>query len=114
MIASMVSLVYQACNPPVYALGRRRGSNVFRTVSPEHADDENWPGLLMLRTGGRIFFANAQRVAEAIRQLVEQARPSVVVLDCSGVLDIEYTAMRTLIEAERKLRDAGVTRASRR
>jgi len=37
-----------------------------------------------------------------------------VVLDCSGVLDIEYTAMRMLIEAERKLRDAGVTRASRR
>ena len=109
----MVSLVYQACNPPVYALGRRRGSNVFRTVSPEHADDETWPGLLMLRTEGRILFANAQRVAEAIRQLVEQARPSVVVLDCSGVLDIEYTAMRMLIEAERKLRDAGVTRASR-
>jgi high affinity sulfate transporter 1 len=109
VIASMVSLVYQACNPPVYALGRRRGSNVFRALSSEHADDGTWPGLLLLRTEGRIFFANAQRIAEAISQLVEQAQPAVVVLDCSAVLDIEYTALKMLVELERKLRDEGVT-----
>ena len=109
VIASLVSLVYQACNPPVYALGRRRGSNVFRALSSEHADDETWPGLLLLRTEGRIFFANAQRIAEAIARLVEQARPSVVVLDCSAVLDIEYTALKMLVEAERKLREEDVT-----
>jgi len=109
VIASLVSLVYQACNPPVYALGRRRGSNVFRALSSEHADDETWPGLLLVRTEGRIFFANAQRIAEAIARLVEQARPSVVVLDCSAVLDIEYTALKMLVEAERKLREEDVT-----
>jgi len=109
VIASLVSLVYQACNPPVYALGRRRGSNVFRALSPEHADDETWPGLLLVRTEGRIFFANAQRIAEAISRLVEQARPSVVVLDCSAVLDIEYTALKMLVEAERKLREEDIT-----
>ena len=109
VIASLVSLVYQACNPPVYALGRRRGSNVFRALSSEHADDETWPGLLLVRTEGRIFFANAQRIAEAISRLVEQARPSVVVLDCSAVLDIEYTALKMLVEAERKLREEDVT-----
>jgi MFS superfamily sulfate permease-like transporter len=109
VIASMVSLVYQACNPPVYALGRRRGSNVFRALSPEHADDETWPGLLLVRTEGRIFFANAQRVGEAVSRLVEQTLPSVVVLDCSAVLDIEYTALKMLVDLERKLRDEGVT-----
>ena len=109
VIASLVSLVYQACNPPVYALGRRRGSNVCRALSSEHADDETWPGLLLVRTEGRIFFANAQRIAEAIARLVEQARPSVVVLDCSAVLDIEYTALKMLVEAERKLREEDVT-----
>jgi sulfate permease, SulP family len=57
---------------------------------------------------GRLFFANAQGVAEKMRSLIEPARPSVVVLDCGAVIDIEYTAVKMLIEAERKLRDEGI------
>ena len=37
---------------------------VFRPRRREHPDDETWPGLLMLRIEGRLFFANAQRVAD--------------------------------------------------
>jgi SulP family sulfate permease len=33
----------------------------------------------------------------------------VVVLDCRAVLDIEYTALKMLIEGEQRLRDNGVT-----
>ena len=43
-----------------------------------------------------------------MRPLIEQARPSVVVIDCSAVIDIEYTAVKMLIEAEAKLRDEGI------
>jgi high affinity sulfate transporter 1 len=108
IIASMVSLAYQAYNPPVYALGRKRGTNVFRSISPEHPDDETWPGLLIVRSEGRAFFANAQSISDSIVRLAAQARPKVIVLDFSAIIDLEYTALRMLIAAEARLREAGI------
>jgi sulfate permease, SulP family len=108
VIVSMLALMQQAYNPPVYALGRKRGTGVFRARSSEHPDDESWPGLLILRTEGRAFFANAQRIGEKMWPLVEQEKPSVVVIDCSALIDIEYTALKMLTEAEEKLRADGI------
>jgi sulfate permease, SulP family len=108
VIASLLALAQQAYNPPVYVMGRKRGAQVFRALSSEHPDDETWPGLLILRAEGRLFFANAQRVADKMRPMVEQAKPSVVLLDCSAITDIEYTAVKMLTEAEERLRNNGV------
>jgi high affinity sulfate transporter 1 len=109
IIVSMVALAQQVSNPPVYVLGRKRGTNAFRPLSPEHQDDETFPGLLMLRLTGRLFFANAERVSDRIRPLVKEARPRVVALDLSGIFDVEYTALKMLTEAEARQREAGIT-----
>ena len=109
VIASLVSLAHQAYNPPVHVLGRKRGTTAFRARTAEHPDDETWPGLLILRPEGRLFFANAERVVDQISPLVSSERPRVVLFDCRGVTDIEYTALRMLIEAEERLRAAGIT-----
>ena len=108
VVASLLSLAQQAYNPPVHVIGRKRGTDVFRPRSDEHPDDEAWPGLLILRPVGRLFFANAPRVSDTIRPIIEAAKPSVVVLDCQAVLDIEYTALKVLTEAEERLRGEGV------
>jgi high affinity sulfate transporter 1 len=108
VIASLLALAQQAYNPPVYPLGRKRGTTVFRPLSDEHPDDESWPGLLIIRIEGRMFFANAQRVGDKIWPFFEQAKPSVVLIDCSAVFDIEYTALKMLAEAEERLRHEGV------
>jgi sulfate permease, SulP family len=107
VVVSLLGLASQAYNPPVYALARKRGTTVFRPVSAEHADDEQWPGLLLARVEGRVFFANAQRVGELLWLLVERATPTVVVIDCRAIIDLEYTALKMLGEAEGKLRLAG-------
>ncbi len=67
IVISLVSLAQQVANPPVYRLGRKRGTNVFRPLSAENPDDEIVDGLLILRPVGRLFFVNGQRVAEKIR-----------------------------------------------
>jgi sulfate permease, SulP family len=107
VIASLLALASQAYNPPVYAVARKRGTTVFRPLSAEHADDEQWPGLLIVRVEGRVFFANAQRVGELIMPLVEASKPSVIVIDGRAIIDIEYTALKMLTEAEEKLRATG-------
>jgi anti-anti-sigma factor len=109
IIVSMVALAYQAASPPVRVLGRKPGSNVFRPRTAEHPEDETFPGLLLLGLEGRLFFANAGRTVEKIRPLVEAARPKVVVLDLSGVFDMEYTALKMLTEAEKRQREHGTS-----
>jgi high affinity sulfate transporter 1 len=37
---SLLTLIYEANHPPVYALGRKPGSDVFRPLSADHPDDE--------------------------------------------------------------------------
>jgi MFS superfamily sulfate permease-like transporter len=106
--ASLLALAHQANNPPVYEMGRKRGTQVFRARSDEHPDDATWPGLLILRPEGRLYFANAERVGDKFWQHLERARPRVVVLDFSAVSDIEYTALEMLHGGEERLRGMGV------
>jgi anti-anti-sigma factor len=109
IIVSMVMLAYQVSDPPVYVLGRKSGTNVFRPLSQEHPDDETFPGLLLLRLDGRFFFANAEHIGQKIRPLVEAAKPKVIALDLSGVPDLEYTALKLLIQAQRTQQALGVS-----
>jgi sulfate permease, SulP family len=109
IIVSVLALMHQAANPAVYALVRKRGTNVFRPRSDEHADDESFPGLLVLRPEGRLFFVNMERVMDKMRSLVSEANAEVVVLDLSAVFDLEYTALKALTTAEQRLRDRGVS-----
>lgn len=108
VIVSLLALVYHSNRPPVYVLARKPGANIFRPLSPEHPEDETFPGLLIVRTEGRIHFANAQRVGDKMWPLIHDAKPRVVLLDCSAVPDIEYTALRMLTDAEEKLRESGI------
>ncbi len=100
IIVSMIGLASQAAHPRVSVIGRKRGADVLRPLSPEHPDDETFEGLLIVRPEGRLFFVNAQYVSERIDALIEQYRPRVVALDLSRVPDIEYSALQTLIEGE--------------
>jgi SulP family sulfate permease len=109
IIVSVVALAQQVADPPVHVLGRKRGTNVFRPRSAEHPDDESYAGLLLLRPEGRLFFLNAERIGEKIRPLIAAAQPKVVALDLSRVFDLEYSALKMLIEAEERQRAAGIT-----
>jgi high affinity sulfate transporter 1 len=107
VITSLLALAYQASNPPVYEVVRRPGTNVFRRRSGEHPGDESYPGLLMVRVEGRIFFGNAERVLDLLTPLVRAAGPKVIVLDCSAIFDLEYSALKMLAEAEERVRSHG-------
>jgi anti-anti-sigma factor len=107
VITSVVSLVHQTSNPPVYEMARKPQTSVFRRRSGEHPGDETTPGLLLVRVEGRIYFGNAQRVLELLTPLVLSASPKVIVLDCSGIFDLEYSALKMLAEAEQRIRRHG-------
>ena len=107
VVISMLDIIFQANHPPLYVLGRKRGTHVFRPLQ-DHPDDETFPGLLLVRTEGRIYFGNASRVREKALALIQQEQPRVIVLDCSAIPDIEYTALRQMTSLEERLREAGI------
>ncbi|MBK5964752.1 sodium-independent anion transporter [Thiocystis minor] len=107
IIVSLVSLAYQTAHPRLYVLGRKPGTDVFRPRTDEHPEDETVPGLLMVRPEGRLFFANAQRIGEQVWPLIDAANPRVLVMDFSAVTDIEYSALKMLVEGEERLRARG-------
>jgi SulP family sulfate permease len=109
IVLSLVSLAAQVADSPVHVLGRKPGTNVFRPRSREHPEDETFPGLLLLRLEGRVFFANAQHIGQKIKLLVNEVKPTVVALDFSGVSDLEYTALTMLSEGEKRQRERGVS-----
>jgi SulP family sulfate permease len=106
---SLLALAYQNADPPVYELRRKPGTNVFRPRSPEHPEDEAFPGLLLLRLEGRVFFANAGQIGQKMNSLLDNVKPSVVAIDLSAVTDLEYTALKMLTAAEERQRKEGVS-----
>jgi high affinity sulfate transporter 1 len=108
VLLSLAALIYHGTRRPVFVLGRKPGTDVFRPQSHEHPEDELFPGLLLLKTEGSIHFANAQRVGDLMWPLIYQHKPQVLVIDCSAIPDVEYTALLMLTEAERKLKELGI------
>jgi high affinity sulfate transporter 1 len=107
VILSLLSLIYYANRPPVYVVGRKIGTDIFRPLI-DHPQDETFPGLLMLRTEGMLYFASLPRALEKIKSAIESAQPQVIVLDCSAVPNIEYTALKQLEKFEARLRAVGI------
>jgi MFS superfamily sulfate permease-like transporter len=107
IVLSLAGLMWLANDPRVYEVRRKPGTNVFRPRSPEHPEDEAIPGLLIARPEGRVYFANAGNVGGKLNALVNAAAPQVILLDCSAMPGLEYTALKMLVEAEERLRAEG-------
>ena len=107
IIVSMIGLASQTAHPRVSVIGRKRGADVLRPLSPEHPDDETFEGLLIVRPEGRLYFVNVQNVADQIDALVAKHQPRVVALDMSRVPDIEYSALQALIDGEKRATESG-------
>nr|WP_210732255.1 SulP family inorganic anion transporter [Cellulomonas denverensis] len=67
------------------------------------------PGVLVVRVESGLFFANADHVRSAIRALVAERRPSLVVLDARTVPFVDSAAAGMLGQLRRDLDRAGAT-----
>jgi len=107
IVLSLIGLSGQTAYPRVSVIGRKRGADVLRPLSPEHPDDETFEGLLIVRPEGRLYFVNAPYVAAQIDALLAHHNPRVLAVDMSRVPDIEYSALQILIESEQRAAERG-------
>ena len=81
---SLLWLVAVATHPRMAVLGREAGTQVFRDVL-ENPDDEQIPGVVILRLDGGLFFATADALGDKVRAVIQAPDVRCVVLDCEGI-----------------------------
>jgi sulfate permease, SulP family len=106
---SILTLMYAANHPPIYAVGRKPNTDIFRPLTSMRPEDETFPGLLIVRTEGMMTFASAPRIRERLWALIEEANPRVLLIDLRAVPNIEYTALKLISNFNDKLKEKGIT-----
>ena len=108
VVLSLGWLVYVATRPPMPLLGRQAGTQVFRDLD-ENPADETFPGIAVLRIDGGLFFATAEALEDRVRELAEDGHHRALVLDLEGVNFIDSQGAAKVTEIH-DLADAdGVT-----
>lgn len=101
------TFLWRTSRPHTTELGRVEGTTLLRNVDrwPVRTD----PRFFVLRVDGPLYFANAARVADQLRDVVAD-RPALraVVLDASAVSAIDASAAYELAHVAEELDDAGV------
>jgi high affinity sulfate transporter 1 len=105
---SLVWLVAVATHPEMPALGRERGTQVFREVDI-HPGDEVLANVAVVRFDGGLFFATADALEDRVREVI-QSGPELtgIVLDCGGINFIDSQGAASMADVVTLARDAGV------
>jgi SulP family sulfate permease len=107
LVFSLLMFVYRSANPHTTELGRVEGTDEYRNV-------DRWPTstserCVLLRVDGPLFFANTKALEDRVAALVAD-RPGLthVVLDASGIGDLDASGAHLLHELDRDLAATGV------
>ena len=106
---SLLWLVRVATDPGISVLGRQPGTQVFRELG-EHPDDEQIPGVAIIRLDGGLFFATSDTLEDRLRQLI-LTTPDLtgIVLDCEGINFIDSQGSAKLLEMVELAEESGIT-----
>jgi sulfate permease, SulP family len=111
VVLSLLILIYRTSHPHGAALGQLPDTEAYRNVE-RHPEAIAFPGLLIWRIGGDLFFASIGHVSEALKSSLA-ARPDVkrVLLDFGPVNFMDISASDELLSLIKKLQSQGVTLA---
>jgi high affinity sulfate transporter 1 len=109
VVLSMVTLIYLASHPRGAELGQLPGAEAYRDVE-HHPEAIKFPGLLIWRIGGDLFFASIGRTSATLKASLA-ARPDVkrVLLDFAPVNFIDVSAADELLGLIKEIKARGVT-----
>jgi len=110
VVLSLLLLIYAASHPHGAVLGRLPGTEAYRYVG-RHPEAVTFPGLLIWRLGGDLFFASIGHFEGGLKAALAASRPPVqhVLLDAESVNFIDSSACDGLRAFVRKLQSEGLT-----
>jgi sulfate permease, SulP family len=109
VVLSILRLIYLASRPKGAVLGQLPGTEAYRDVQL-HPEAVTFPGLLIWRIGGDLFFASVGRIGAGLRAAV--AAPSEVkrvLLDFGSVDFVDITGGDELLRLVRELQERRIS-----
>jgi high affinity sulfate transporter 1 len=107
---SLLLLIYLTSHPHGAVLGQLPGTEAYRNVQ-RRPEALTFPGLLIWRAGGDLFFASIGHLDEQLRAALAASRPPVkhVLFDADSVNFIDTSACDALLVFIRQLQSQGIT-----
>jgi SulP family sulfate permease len=106
---SLLWLISVATQPAIHVLAREAGTQVYRELS-EHPDDEQVPGVVVLRLDGGLFFATSDALEDRLRRTIhDEPGLTGIVLDCGGIVFVDSQGAAKLDEIVSLAEESGVT-----
>ena len=109
VVLALLNLIYRTSHPHGTELGQLPGTEAYRSVQ-RHPEVITFPGLLIWRIGGDLFFASIGHVREALQASLDaQAEVKRVLFDFGAVNFIDVTASDELLGFIKQLKNEGIT-----
>jgi SulP family sulfate permease len=108
IVVSIILLVYRTSRPHVAVLGRVPGTTDQFADIERHTENRPVSGVVILRPESSLFFANAERIRDAIRSAAADPGTTAVILDLGTVPDVDLTAARMLADVREELAERGL------
>jgi len=108
MVLSLLRIVNHSYRPHTAVLVR--GDDGLWQLTPVVPGATTEPGLAIYRFGAALFYANAGRFSDEIRDLVGPSPPKLrwLVVDAGAITHVDYSAARVVRELQQNLADRGV------
>jgi len=111
VVLSLLALIYRTSHPQGAVLGQLPDTEAYRDVQ-RHPEAITFPGLLIWRIGGDLFFASIGHVSEALKAALDARRDvKRVLLDFSQVNFIDISASDELLSLIKELKNRGIALA---
>jgi len=103
-LLGLIVLLFGTKHRNTSVLGKVPETTIYRGIE-HYPDGETFPGLLIIRFDGALFFANAHDFVTAVRQSIAAVDPTprVVVIDGESMNNVDATAIITLREFQDQL-----------
>jgi high affinity sulfate transporter 1 len=109
LVLSLLVLIARSSKPDIPVLGRWPGTEVFHRLS-ENPDSETYPGLVIIRFDGPLYFATANGLRDRVRDVTTEVDPPVkeVLIDMESVNYIDLEGSDMLNEITKDMKGVGV------
>jgi high affinity sulfate transporter 1 len=110
VVLSLLLLISRTSHPHGAVLGQVPGTEAYRDVE-RHPEAITFPGLLIWRPGGELFFASIGHLGDGLKAVLAKSHPPPkrVLVDAEAVNFIDVSASDTLLNLIRELQGEGIT-----
>jgi high affinity sulfate transporter 1 len=110
VVLALILLIYRTSHPHGAVLGQVPGTEAYRNVE-RHPEVITFPGLLIWRPGGDLFFASIGHVGAALKAALAASTPPAkhVLVDAEAVNILDTSACDALLNLIQELKSRGIT-----